>query len=75
MDKRELFEYWAHAASLIPMQEFSASLDIDDVSPYGVGLFRVRGTTDNCTAEAWARISGRFLRPGRVHQAGARLPG
>ena len=41
-------------------QEFSASLDLDDVSPYGVGLFRVRGTTDNCTAEAWIRISGRF---------------
>lgn len=41
-------------------QEFSASLDLDEVSPYGVGLFRVRGTTDNCTAEAWVRVSGRF---------------
>jgi len=41
-------------------QEFSAALDLNDVAPYGVGLFRVRGTTDNCTAEAWVRISGRF---------------
>ncbi|MBU1226006.1 MAG: hypothetical protein KJ698_02165 [Actinobacteria bacterium] len=44
-----------------PLQnDFSASLDLNDVSPYGVGLYRVRGVTDNCTVEAWIRISGRF---------------
>ena len=39
--------------------EFSASLDLDEVSPYGVGLFRVRGSTDQCVVEVWLRISGR----------------
>lgn len=49
------------AATYGPLQnEFSASLDLGEVSPYGVGLFRVRGVTDNCTVEAWVRISGRF---------------
>jgi len=44
-----------------PLQnDFSASLDLADVSPYGVGLYRVRGVTDNCSIEAWVRISGRF---------------
>ena len=44
-----------------PLQnDFSASLDLDDVSPYGVGLYRVRGVTDNCSVAAWVRISGRF---------------
>ena len=40
--------------------EFSATIDLDEVSAYGVGLFRVRGTTDSCVAEGWIRISGRF---------------
>ncbi|HEX9977845.1 MAG TPA: hypothetical protein VGB41_04365 [Acidimicrobiia bacterium] len=39
--------------------DFSATIDLDEVSPYGVGLFRVRGITDGCVAEAWLRISGR----------------
>jgi len=44
-----------------PVQnDFSASLDLSDISPYGVGLYRVRGVTDNCSVEAWVRISGRF---------------
>jgi len=44
-----------------PLQnEFSASLKLNDVSPYGVGLYRINGITDNCTVEAWVRISGRF---------------
>lgn len=41
-------------------QEFQASLDLQEVEPYGVGLYRVRGATDNCTAEGWIRISGRY---------------
>lgn len=39
--------------------EFAATIDLDEVSPYGVGLFRVRGITDGCVAEGWVRISGR----------------
>ena len=41
-------------------EEFSAQIDLGTVAPYGVGLFRVRGTTDNCTVDAWVRISGRY---------------
>jgi hypothetical protein len=41
-------------------EEFTASIDLDDVSPYAVGLVRIRGTTDGCVAEGWLRISGRF---------------
>jgi hypothetical protein len=40
--------------------EFSASIPLEDVAPYGVGLFRVRGVTDNCTAEAWVRVGGKM---------------
>lgn len=43
-----------------PASEFSASIPLDDVSPYGVGLFRVVGTVDGCVAEVWVRVSGRF---------------
>ncbi|NQV06886.1 hypothetical protein HQ535_10050 [bacterium] len=44
-----------------PVQaEFSANLDLTDMTTYGVGLYQVTGTTDNCTVEAWLRISGRF---------------
>ena len=39
--------------------EFSATIDLDEVSPYGVGLFAVRGTTDGCVGQGWLRISGR----------------
>ncbi|MCB2224872.1 MAG: hypothetical protein KQH83_11950, partial [Actinobacteria bacterium] len=49
------------SATYGPLQtDFTASLDLDDVSPYGVGLFRVRGHTDHCVVEAWVRVSGRF---------------
>jgi hypothetical protein len=40
-------------------QEYAAALDLDDTSPYGVGLYRVRGTTDDCTVTAWLRVTGR----------------
>lgn len=43
-----------------PTESFSASIDLDDVSPYGVGLVRIRGMTDGCVVEAWLRITGRF---------------
>ena len=39
---------------------FGASIDLGDITPYAVGLFRVSGATDNCIAEAWVRVSGRF---------------
>ncbi len=40
--------------------EFTASIDLAAISPYGVGLFRLRGTTDNCVAEAWVRVGGKL---------------
>ena len=40
--------------------DFLVSLDLADVAPYGVGLLRVRATTDNCTVEAWLRLGGRL---------------
>jgi hypothetical protein len=40
-------------------REFAASIDLEDITPYGVGLYRIRGRTDNCTATAWLRITGR----------------
>ena len=43
-----------------PEQEFLATITLDDVSPYGVGLFRAEGSTDGCTASVWIRVSGRF---------------
>jgi hypothetical protein len=43
-----------------PQTSFSAELPLDDVSPYGVGLYRIRGIVDGCTSEAWMRITGRF---------------
>jgi hypothetical protein len=41
-------------------QGFTATISLDDVSPYGVGLFRVEAETDSCSAAAWVRVSGRF---------------
>jgi len=43
-----------------PEQEFLVTISLDDVSPYGVGLFRVEGETDGCGAAVWIRVSGRF---------------
>ncbi len=39
--------------------DFGATIDLAEVSPYGVGLFRIGAATDTCTAGAWLRISGR----------------
>jgi hypothetical protein len=41
-------------------EEFLATITLDDVSPYGVGLFRAEGETDGCSAAVWIRVSGRF---------------
>ncbi|MFH1329532.1 MAG: hypothetical protein ABIJ48_02565, partial [Actinomycetota bacterium] len=41
-------------------RDFLVSLDLADVAPYGVGLLRVRATTDHCTVEAWLRLGGRL---------------
>lgn len=41
-------------------ENFTASIDLDDVSRYAVGLVRIRGMTDGCVAEGWLRITGRF---------------
>lgn len=43
-----------------PESDFLATITLDDVSPYGVGLFSARGTTDSCSASVWVRVSGRF---------------
>ncbi len=48
------------ATFVTPQEEFMATIAIREVSPYAVGLFRVRGSTDDCTADAWLRVSGRF---------------
>ncbi len=40
--------------------EFFVTMPLTDPSAYAIGLLRVRGTTDNCTAEAWVRVSGRL---------------
>jgi hypothetical protein len=48
------------SSSTAPAAEFLASLDLADVAPYGVGLLRIRATTDNCTVEAWLRLGGRL---------------
>ena len=38
---------------------FAASLELEDITAYGVGLYQIRGRTDSCTATAWLRITGR----------------
>jgi hypothetical protein len=44
-----------------PVQEdFRVELELVEMSPYTVGLFRIRGITDNCVADAWVRVTGRF---------------
>jgi hypothetical protein len=43
-----------------PEEEYLATITLDDVSPYGVGLFRAEGATDGCSAAVWIRVSGRF---------------
>lgn len=43
-----------------PSNEFAVELDLGELAPYAVGLYRVRGEVDGCTAEAWLRITGRF---------------
>lgn len=40
-------------------EEYAATLDLEDTSPYGVGLYRITGSTDDCTANAWLRVTGR----------------
>lgn len=39
---------------------FEASIDLAELAPYTVGLLRVRGEADGCSAEAWLRITGRL---------------
>jgi len=43
-----------------PTEDFTVTITLDDVAPYGVGLFRAEGETDSCSAAAWVRVSGRF---------------
>lgn len=43
-----------------PAQEFQATIDLDDVTPYGVGLFRAIGRADGCVGSVWVRVSGRM---------------
>ena len=50
----------AASSSGVAAGEFTVSLDLADGAPSGVGLLRVRATTDNCTVEAWLRLGGRL---------------
>ncbi|MBI5156770.1 MAG: hypothetical protein HZA58_02010 [Acidimicrobiia bacterium] len=50
----------AATAYATPATGFSATIDLGGLSPYAVGLYRIRGEADGCTAEAWMRITGRF---------------
>lgn len=50
----------AASSQSVAAGEFLVSLDLADVAPYGVGLLRVRATTDNCLVEAWLRLGGRL---------------
>jgi len=50
----------ASTAYATPATEFSAAIDLGELSPYTVGLYRIRGEADGCAAEAWMRITGRF---------------
>ncbi len=40
--------------------EFFVTMPLGDPSAYAIGLFQVRGTTDNCRVSAWLRVSGRL---------------
>jgi hypothetical protein len=40
-------------------REFRVELDLGGIAPYTVGLFRLQADTDNCTVEAWVRVTGR----------------
>ena len=50
----------ASTAYATPSNEFSVTIDLDELTPYAVGLYRIRGEVDGCSAEAWLRITGRF---------------
>jgi hypothetical protein len=50
----------ASTAYATPSNDFSAAIELDGLTPYAVGLYRIRGTADGCTVEAWLRITGRF---------------
>jgi hypothetical protein len=39
--------------------EFGVELSLAQAAEDGVGLLRVRGTTDHCTVEGWLRVGGR----------------
>ena len=43
-----------------PSERFMSMIDLDDVAPYGVGLMKVTGITDGCSATIWLRVGGRF---------------
>jgi len=43
-----------------PAEEFTATISLDDVTPYGIGLMRAVGTADGCVAKVWIRVSGRL---------------
>lgn len=63
----------AASSQVTAAPEFAASLDLSDVAPYGVGLLRIRATTDNCTVEAWLRVGGRLPFTTLVGVCGAAL--
>jgi hypothetical protein len=42
-----------------PADAFTATIDLEGLAPYAVGLFRIQGAADDCTAGAWLRVTGR----------------
>jgi hypothetical protein len=40
--------------------EFQVTVDVGSIAPYTVGLFRLHAETDNCTIEAWVRVTGKL---------------
>jgi hypothetical protein len=47
-------------SSAEPQNGFQASIDLSGIAPYTVGLFRLHGETDNCTIDAWVRVTGKL---------------
>ncbi len=42
-----------------PDETWGGEVEVADYAIYGVGLYQVRGSTDDCTGTAWVRVTGR----------------
>ena len=39
--------------------EWSGDVDVDDYATYGVGLYKVTASSDNCSGFVWIRVTGK----------------